>query len=312
MAEVAELSELETAPTSPSRRWIGMGWLALLAVYLFWGSTYLAIRVGVETIPPLLLTGQFYVIAAAILFPFVRGATRIADRSERWQDWRSSAIAGVLMILGGNGLLSVGEVTLPAGIAALVAASVPLWLVVLDSVFVVRRRPPTMTVLGLVLGLAGVAILARPSPVQHLDLTAIGLVFIAAGFWAAGSLYSKRAAKPGSPFLESARQMLAGGIACLLAGLLRGEAGALHPTLSTAAAIAWLALPGSVVGFTSYVYALKMLPTSIVATYAFVSPIVAVVLGTLLLHERLTAPTLTAMVVILFGVALILRPGHSA
>ncbi len=238
------------------------GWIALLTVYLFWGSTYPAIRVGDETFPPLLLTGVFYLTAAAALFPFVRGASKPADRSDRWRHWRSTAMVGVLMLLGGNGLLSVGEVTLPAGIAALVAGTVPLWLVVLDSVFVARSIPPAMTILGLTLGFAGIVLLAWPSAGQHLDLTVITLVFAAAGFWAAGSLYSKASAHPASPFVESAQQMLAGGVACLLAGLLTGEAGRLHPGWSAVAAIAWLAVPGSVVAFTAYVYALKMLPSN--------------------------------------------------
>ncbi len=284
------------------------GWLALIAVYLLWGSTYPAIRVGDRTFPPLLLTGVFYVTAATVLYPFVRGASRNATRQDRWRRWRSATIVGVLMVLGGNGLLSVGEVTLPAGIAALVASTVPLWLVVLDSVFITRTAPSTVTILGFVLGFAGVAVMAKPSASQHVDLIAVGLVLVAAGFWAAGSLYSKHAAHPASPFRQSAQQMLAGGTACLLAGLLTGEPSRVHLTWSAAAAIVWLAVPGSVVGFTSYVYALKMLPTSTVATYAFVSPIVAVVLGTLVLRERLTGQTMIAMAVILIGVALILRP----
>lgn len=285
-----------------------MGWLALIAVYVFWGSTYPAIRIGVQAFPPLLLTGVFYVAAAAVLWPFVRNDWNSANQSERWRHLRHMATGGVVMLLGGNGLLSVGEVTLPSGIAALVAATVPLWLVILDSVFVTRNIPPVTTMLGLGVGFAGVAILAAPSSVQRLDVVAIAMVLIAAIFWAAGSLYSKRAPHPASPLLESAQQMLAGGVACLVAGVLTGETGAaLHPTWSTVAAIAWLAVPGSVVAFTAYLYALKSLPTSVVATYAFVNPIVAVAAGALLLRERLTPQTIMAMLVILLGIALIVR-----
>lgn len=283
-----------------------MGWLALIAVYVFWGSTYPAIRVGDEAFPPLLLTGVFYVTAVAVLYPFVRGAWKATNRSDRWRYLRSTTIAGVLMLLGGNGLLSVGEVTLPAGVAALVAATVPMWLVVLDAVFVTRAVPPTMTIVGLVVGFAGIALLASPSSVQHLDLVAVALILIAAVCWAAGSLYSKQSPHPASPFLESTLQMLAGGIACLVAGVLTGETGvAFHPTWSTVAAIAWLAIPCSVIAFTAYVYALKALPNSIVATYGFVTPVVAVAGGAVLLRERLTIQTMTAMIVILLGVAII-------
>jgi drug/metabolite transporter (DMT)-like permease len=298
---------VESAARPARGRFIGTGWLALIAVYVFWGSTYPAIRVGDQAFPPLLLTGVFYVTAAAVLFPFVRGGSRATPPSDRWRQWRSATIAGVLMLLGGNGLLSVGEVTLPAGIAGLVAATLPLWLVVLDALFVTRAVPPAMTIVGLGVGFAGIAVLAAPSSVQHLDLVAVALILIGAVFWAAGSLVSKRSPHPGNPFLESAQQMLAGGIACLLAGALTGEAGAaLHPTWSTVAAIAWLAIPCGVIAFTAYVYALKALPTSIVATYAFVTPMVGVAGGALLLNERLTAQTITAMLVILLGVGLIL------
>jgi len=283
-----------------------MGWLALIAVYVFWGSTYPAIRVGVKAFPPLLLTGVFYVTGAAVLYPFVRGGWRSTNRSDRWRQLRSATVAGVLMLLGGNGLLSVGEVTLPAGVAALVAATLPMWLVVLDAVFVTRAIPPAMTILGLVVGFAGIAILAAPSSVQHLDLVAIALILIGAVFWAAGSLYSKRSSHPGRPFLESAQQMLAGGIACLVAGVLIGEAGAgLHPTWSMVVAIAWLAVPCGVIAFTAYIYALKALPTSVVATYGFVTPVVAVIGGAVLLDERLTIQTIMAMIVIVLGVAII-------
>lgn len=299
-------SEAEPAARPARGDVIGMGWLALIAVYLFWGSTYPAIRVGDEAFPPLLLTGVFYIAAAAVLYPVARGAWTATNRSERWRIVRSTTTAGVLMLLGGNGLLSVGEVTLPAGIAALVAATMPLWLVVLDAVFVTRGIPAAMTILGLAVGFAGIAILAAPSSVQHLDLAAIALILIGAVFWAAGSLYSKHASHPASPFLESALQMLAGGIACLVAGLLTGEAGApLHPTWSTVAAVAWLAIPCGVIAFTAYVYALKALPTSIVATYGFVTPVVAVTGGAVLLRERLTTQILVAMIVIVLGVAII-------
>jgi drug/metabolite transporter (DMT)-like permease len=301
------MSDLEPAARPASGHAIGMGWIALIAVYLFWGSTYPAIRVGVKAFPPLLLTGVFYVLAAALLYPFVRGAWRSTNQSDRWRQLRSATLAGVLMLLGGNGLLSVGEVTLPAGVAALVAATLPMWLVVLDAVFVTRSFPPPMTIVGLVVGLAGIAVLARPSSVQHLDLVAIGLILIGAVFWAAGSLYSKRSFRPDNPFLESAQQMLAGGLACLVAGVLSGEAAAgFHPTWATVVAIAWLAVPCGVIAFTAYVYALKALPTSVVATYGFVTPVVAVTGGAVLLQEHLTVQTMVAMVVIVLGVATIL------
>lgn len=300
-ATTAQASELKVGTRS-----FGSGWLALLAVYVFWGSTYPAIRLGDQTFPPLLLTGTFYVTAGLVLYPFVRRSSGSTDRSVQWLHWRSALIVGGSMLLGANGLLSIAEVTLPAGIAAVTAATAVLWLVIFDAAML-RTMPRAMTIVGLGLGLAGIVILAKPGSVQPAELFAIALILLGGIFWAAGSLYSRRASHPASPFLESAQQMLAGGTLCLLAGVLTGEAGALHPTWSTVAAIAWLAIPGSVIGFTSYIYALKLLPASTVATYAFANPIVAVIAGTLLLHEAMTGRTLLAMVVILAGVALILR-----
>jgi drug/metabolite transporter (DMT)-like permease len=300
----------ELAPAAPGARaqFTRSGWIALLAVYVFWGSTYPAIRVGVQAFPPLLLTGLFYVAAAAVLFPFVWRSWITTDRSQRWRPLRHTATVGILMLLCGNGLLSVSEVTLPSGVAALVAGTFPLWLVALEALFITRVVPAGSTIVGLAVGLIGIAILAAPSSVQHVDLFAVCLVLIGAVFWASGSLYSKHFPHPANPFLESAEQMLAGGVGCVVAGVLTGEVGTgLHPTGATVAAIAWLAVPGGVVAFTSYIYALKALPTSIVSTYAFVNPIVAVALGVLLLRERLTAQTVIAMVVILLGIALILR-----
>ncbi len=305
-----EATTEHTSEPKAGTRIRGSGWLALLAVYIFWGSAYPAIRLGDRTFPPLLLTGTFYVTAAIILYPFVRGSARSTDRSLRWHQWRSAAITGGLMLLGANGLLSVAEVTLPAGIAAVAAASVVLWLVIFDAV-IRRSMPRALTIVGLTLGLAGIVILARPGSIQPAELGAIGLILIGGVFWAAGSLYSRRAPHPGNPFLESQRQMLVGGILCLLAGLLTGEAGAVHPSWSSVAAIAWLAIPASVIGFTSYIYALKQLPASTVASYAFANPIVATVAGILLLQEGLTGQTVLAMVVTLAGVALILLTRRS-
>jgi len=304
MAAVEPTTERASEPQTGTRI-RGSGWLALVAVYIFWGSTYPAIRLGDRTFPPLLLTGTFYVTAVIVLYPFVRRSSTSVDRSVCRSHWRSAVIVGGLMLLGANGLLSIAEVTLPAGIAAVAGATGLLWLVIFDAV-IRRSMPRALTILGLALGLAGIVILARPGTVQAAEFFAITLILLGGVFWSAGSLYSKHAPHPANPFLESQRQMLAGGTLCLLAGVLTGEAAAVHLTWSAVVAIAWLAIPGSVIGYTSYIYALKMLPASTVATYAFANPIVAVVAGSLILGERLTGQTVLAMVVTLAGVALIL------
>jgi drug/metabolite transporter (DMT)-like permease len=214
------------------------------------------------------------------------------------------------MLLGGNGLLTLGEVTLPAGIAALLVATVPIWLIVIDSLFVTRRIPGPAIWIGVGVGLAGVVLLVKPNRIQQIDLRAAFGVLLASFLWAAGSLCSRYGPHPSSPFLASSQQMLVGGVACLAVGLAIGEANGLHLTVSATLAILWLAGPGSIIGFSAYIYALKVLPTSVVSTYAFANPLIAVALGVLLLGEQLTSQTLISMIAILVSIGMILWSAH--
>jgi drug/metabolite transporter (DMT)-like permease len=300
-----------------------LGWAALIAVWFLWGSTYDAIRIGVRDMPPLLFAGTRYLLAAAILLPIAArrrgpggrepGGHEPGERRFTWANWRGAVIIGALMPFGGNGLVSIGERTLPAGIAALLVATVPLWLVVFEAARRRRMIGPWVAA-GLLLGLAGVAVLVDPTASQRIDLPAAGLVLLASASWAAGSLYSRTAPQPRQVFLGTAMQMLAGGLIMIAVGSITGEWAHLHVSQlspATLLAIGWLVVPGSIVAFTAYIYALKALPTSTVSTYAYVNPIVAVLIGWPLLGERPSIQTAAAGAIIVAAVALILRAGKT-
>jgi drug/metabolite transporter (DMT)-like permease len=301
-----------------------LGWAALIAVWFLWGSTYDAIRVGVRDMPPLLFAGTRFLLAAAILLPIAArrrgpvvhgrpGAREPAERRFTMANWRGAAIIGALMPFGGNGLVSIGEQTLPAGIAALLVATVPLWLAVFEA-FRRRRMIGAWVAAGLLLGTAGVAVLVDPTASQRIDLPAAGLVLLASASWAAGSLYSRTAPQPRQVFLGTAMQLLMGGLIMIAVGTIAGEWAHFHLsqlTPATLLAIGWLAVPGSIVAFTAYIYALKALPTSTVSTYAYVNPIVAVLIGWPLLGERPSVQTAVAGAIIVAAVALILRAGKT-
>ncbi len=286
-----------------------LGWAALIAVWFLWGSTYDAIRIGVRDMPPLIFAGTRYLIAAAILFPIAVRGQQPGERRFTRANWRGAAVVGALMLFGGNGLVSVGEQRLGAGIAALLVATVPLWLVVFDALG--RRamiRP--MVAAGLALGLAGVAMLVHPTAAQRLNPLDVAIVLTASVSWAAGSLYSKKAPQPRQAFLGTAMQMFAGGLVLLGAATVSGEWARLDAgrlSWATVAALGWLAVPGSIVALTAYIYALRALPTSTTSTYAYVNPIIAVLIGWPLLGERPTVQTIAAGAIIVAAVALILR-----
>jgi drug/metabolite transporter (DMT)-like permease len=291
---------------------VTLGWAALLAVWFLWGSTYDVIRIGVRDFPPFLLAGFRYLLAGAVILPLrarsIRAQSIRAERPFGWRNWRSAVIIGGLLLLGGNGLLTAGERKLPAGIAALLVATVPLWLVIFDAVQH-RRMVAPRVIAGLVLGVAGVVILVRPAPAHRLDSAAVATVLVASAAWALGSLYSKKAAQPREPFTGTAMQMIAGGALLIAAATATGEWGQLGRSAGTwqaVAALLWLALPCSVIAFSAYIYALKVLPTSTVATYAFVNPVVAALIGWPLLGEPVTAQIAVAGAVIVAAVVVIL------
>ncbi|HYZ10883.1 MAG TPA: EamA family transporter [Actinomycetota bacterium] len=282
-------------------------WAALVAVYIVWGSTYLAIRVTVETIPPLLSAAVRFLIAGAILYALtIRRGDAAGDRP-RAVHWRSAAVIGALMLFGGNGLVSVAEQRVPSGLASLIIASVPLWMVVIRA-GVLRERVRWMETAGLVLGFGGIVLLADPFGGGGADLIGVGTLLVAALAWASGSLFARRAQLPSRPLVGTAMEMLMGGVVLMVVATITGEwadldVGAI--SLESLLGVGYLIVFGSLVGFASYVWLLRSARTSLVSTYAYVNPIVAVFLGWAILGEAITARTFVAGAVIVTAVALI-------
>jgi drug/metabolite transporter (DMT)-like permease len=279
--------------------------VALGAVYLIWGSTYLAIRFAIETIPPFLMASARYLTAGVLLYAWsrLRGAPR-----PRPAHWLPALALGALLLLVGNGGVVWAEQKVSSGLAALLVSTEPLWIVLLVWRRDRREKPGGRVIAGLVLGLTGLVLLVRPSPSGGLNPLAVAAVMAASLSWAYGSLYSQRAKLPDSPLLSTAMQMLCGGGLLLLAGLATGETA--HFALSQVSArsllaLAYLIVFGAVIAFTAYVWLLRAAPPVLVSTYAYVNPVVAVLLGWALAGEPLTKGTLIAAAVILTGVALI-------
>lgn len=300
---------MSTTPTAPARSMIIM---AFTALYLVWGSTYLAIRVAVETMPPFLMAGARFVIAGALLYLFMRLRGVEAPTKEHW---KNSAISGTLLLLGGNGLVVWAELYVNSGLAALIVAVVPLWIALLDWARPGGERPSLKNVLGIALGFGGVILLVTgKNNGANGHATHIGgiIALVAACIlWAGGSLFMKYNARPKSPLLGVGMQMLCGGAAQLLVGLMRGEMAETdfsRFSFHSLAAFVYLVAVGSWIGFSAYIWLLQVCNPSLVATYAYVNPIVAVFLGWWLLDEHLTSQTILAAAVIVVGVCVITLP----
>lgn len=283
--------------------------IALLAVYVVWGSTYLAIAIMIETMPPLLSAGVRFMLAGLIMLSAVHLHARLTgsgpvERTTRAQ-WGAGFIVGAFLLLGGNGGVVLAERTVPSGIAAVLIATTPIWLSLFDSI-VTRTRPGRLVIGGLLAGLLGVVVLLAPvEDVEELDAVGVLLALSAAILWAVGSIYSRGAPHPSNGALSSAISMLGGGLALVAGGLLLGELGQVDAagfTTRSLLAFAYLVLFGSLVGFTAYTWLLANVPISIVGTYAYVNPVVAVVLGALILTEPITPRTLIAAAIIIAAV----------
>lgn len=283
----------------------------LLIVYVVWGSTYLAIRVAVETLPPFLSAATRYLIAGALMLGFlwVRGRLSRSPSARmepmRAVHWRSAAIVGGLLLLGGNGLVVQAEQYIDSGIAAVLVAAVPIWLNLFEAI-TVHRRPSKLVIGGVLAGFVGVIVLLAPiNGLAAINPIGVGLVVIATICWASGSLYARRAPMPRSGLLGTGMEMLAGGALLAVAGTLTGEFGRTNPahfSTNSLLAVGYLVVFGSLVAFSAYTWLLQHAPVSTVATYAYVNPIVAVTLGFLFLHEPITIRTLAASVLIVGAV----------
>lgn len=283
---------------------------ALAIVYLVWGSTYLAIAYAVQTLPPLFAAGARFLVAGGLLGLWIAARDARALRVTRGQ-LLAAGIVGVLLLAGGNGLLSVSEQTVPSGLAALIVATIPLWIVVIRAVTGEHVRSDLLVGVGV--GLIGVAVLVLPGGLSG-EIDRLGsLLLIAASFsWALGTFLSPRVGLPRSPLVSTALQMLVAGVVLLVVATLRGELGDVHPdrvATESIVGLAYLVVFGSIIAFSAYTWLLQHASVSLVSTYAFVNPVVAVGLGTLIRHEPLTPTTLAGAALIVAAVAwIVTRP----
>lgn len=293
-------------PAAPARRSALV--VALAGLYLIWGSTYLAIRIAIESIPPFFMAGGRFLVAGGVLYIWARarGSERPAGAL-----WRTGALSGVLLLLGGNGAVVWAEQFVPSGLVALLVATVPLWIVLQDWLSGKGSPPSLGVLLGVLWGFGGVALLVTGSEIGQAspeDLLGGLLVLAGAGCWAAGSLVARYGARPPSAAMGNGMQMLAGGGALLLAGVLTGETSRLVPgeiSRASVMAVLYLMVFGSLVAFSSYIWLLRNTTPAVASTYAYVNPVVALLLGWALAGEPLSARTGLAAFVILSAVGII-------
>ena len=297
-------------PTRTSPALLGAG---LATIYVLWGTTYLGIRIGVETIPPFFLSGVRYTLAGALLFTWValRGGLKGGWPTRR--QWLSAVLTGTGLVAFGNGVLSWGELYLPSGPAAIFIATVPLWMTLLARFF--QKEPISLpAAIGLGIGLAGLVVLVGPVALQGGPLVAMLACLLAAFGWAAATVYSRSAPFPDNPFLVAGMQMFAGGVVVLLFSAVSGDAARFNPaavSLRSELAFLYLLFIGAILAFGVFMWLVKVAPLPLLGTYAYVNPVVAVILGHFLAGEQITLRTLIGGAVIILGVALIVATQSS-
>ncbi|HEV2690277.1 MAG TPA: EamA family transporter [Bryobacteraceae bacterium] len=298
-----------TSPAAPTTAGLVA---AFAAIYLIWGSTYLAIRYAVETFPPLLMMGVRHVIAGAVLYGWSRWR---GIPSPRLREWVHPALIGTVLFVGGHGSLAWAEQRVPSGIAALLVATLPMWVVVLARLKGTERKLNGRAWTGLVLGFIGVGVLFGPDVLRHnqeLNLLSSGAVLFGTFIWAAGTIYMRSVKMPDSAVISSGMQMFAGGMSLMIAATLTGETGRFQIAAVTGRswlALAYLIVFGSIIAFTAYSWLHTVASPSRVSTYAYVNPVVAVLIGWALASEPIGIYTVLAMVIILLGVGLV-NAGH--
>ena len=287
--------------------------LALAAVYLIWGSTYLAIRFAIETLPPFAMAAVRFLVAGSILFAYslARG-----EKNPSRGAWGSALVVGILLLVGGNGGVVWAEQRIDSGIAALLVTTMPFFLVLVTALLPGGRPPTARMLVGLLVGFAGVVVLLNPFAHGHLAVDPIGaaVVTLSAISWATGSALAGRLPLPKSPPLSTGIQMLAGGAVLALVSIATGEPSHFHRaevSLRSILALAYLVVFGAVVAYTAFVWLLKHAPPALVATYAYVNPLVAVLLGWALAGEELSSRVLLAAGIIVAGVMIISRSGEA-
>jgi drug/metabolite transporter (DMT)-like permease len=295
-----------TATTPKERR---LAWFAWIAVCLIWGTTYLGIRVSLETMPPMLMGGLRWIFAGGVL------AVYMASRGERLpprSEWRPALLLGFLMLVLGNGGVVWAEMFVPSGLTAVVVASAPFWMAGVEAFWRDGERPTWNTAVGFLVGFSGIVVLIWPELMRGgaggrgFIVGMIALQVACLG-WSIGSSYSKRHSRQANIFSATAAQMLAGGAMMLLIGTARGEWGALAFSLRSATAFIYLSTIGAIGGFVAYTYALRHLPVSLVSLYAYINPIIAVALGVAVLGEPFTSRMALAAALVFGGVAIVRR-----
>jgi drug/metabolite transporter (DMT)-like permease len=286
-------------------------WTAILILYVVWGSTYLAIRVAVDTIPPFVMASIRFAIAGLLMLVAVGVIRGRSLPRPSLREWRDTFIIGALLMGGGMGAVAWGELTVPSGIAGVLIAMLPVWVAVFGRIFL-GESLPALAVVGIAAGVVGVAILVGSGVAIDgtLDPAGVAALIVSPMSWAAGSLFSAhRARLPEDPFLTTGMEMVAGAIVLAIAAVVSGELAAFRPAAvagDSLIALVYLTAVGSLVAFTAFAWVLRQAPLPLIATYAFVNPVVAVILGALILHEAVTPIQLVAGAVIVVGVALLI------
>jgi drug/metabolite transporter (DMT)-like permease len=282
-------------------------WLALGTVYILWGSTYLGIKYAIDTIPPLLMGSARFLLAGGVLYLLAirTGDTRGDEVGAR--QWIAALVIGGALLVGGNGGVILAEQYAPTGVVALLVATAPLWIAIIDRVVFGRRLPP-LVIVGLLVGFGGVAFLIGSPGSGHINLVGAALALAAPVCWASGSVFTRHVKLPIRPLVAAAMEMLWAGLLFGIASILTGELGRLHwqhVSTTSILALVYLIVFGSLVGFSAYVWLLRSAPLSLVSTYAYVNPVVAVILGAIFVGEAINARLVIAGGIIILAVALI-------
>jgi drug/metabolite transporter (DMT)-like permease len=301
-------------PRPSARRTSPLVFAAFAAVYLIWGSTFLAIRIGIESFPPLLLAGTRHLITGLLLYPLLRWKTGVGPTRSQWV---TAGITGALLLFVGNGGVCVSELTVPSGVAALLVAMVSFWMVLVDWLRPGGARPLPRVISSLILGFGGLILLVGPAHLggsERISPIGAGILVVSTLAWACGSIYSKHGNLPSSPLLGVSMQSLAGGTMLWIAGILSGEVHTFQLaaiSMRSWVALGYLVVFGSGIGLTAYIYILSKSTAARVGTYALVNPVVALFLGWLILGEPLTLRTLLAAAIILTAVLLVITAPHA-
>ncbi len=279
--------------------------LAFLAVYIFWGGTYVAIKLGLDSFPPMLLAGTRHLTSGFIMLSI---ALVRKDKFPKRSEFMMSALIGLMMLLIGNGLVTLTEETVPSSIVSLLIGAVPLWIILLNWIFGDKKKPTLFHMIGVILGLMGIALLVFRSQQEGLtqfDPLGFFLILCAAISWAGGSLLSRHASLPKSPYMNLAIQMITGGVALYVLATLRNEwlrFDILEVSIQSWWSLGYLILFGSIIAYSAYIWLLKHVDPTWVSTYAFVNPVVAVFLGWLLAKENLSINALFAAAIIVISI----------